>query len=90
MPAPWFARRRNSPNRTRSGYKNTSNPESGHWSCRLFSQQPIYLDFEIAKLGDSLGWLSEQLGYKDPLVHKVLAGKSPYQRATELSHGHET
>jgi hypothetical protein len=51
---------------------------------RLFSKRPIYSDFEIAKLADSLGWLCEQLGSKDPLVQKVLAGKSPQDRAAEL------
>jgi hypothetical protein len=51
---------------------------------KLFSKRPIYNDFEIAKLADSLGWMTEQLGAKDPLVQKVLAGKSPQDRAAEL------
>jgi hypothetical protein len=51
---------------------------------KLLSAQPIYKDFEIAKLADSLGWLCEQLGVEDPLMQKVLAGKSPQERAGEL------
>jgi hypothetical protein len=51
---------------------------------RLFSEEPIYDDFEQAKLVDSLTWMVKQLGYSSPLVRKVLAGKSPEQRAFEL------
>jgi hypothetical protein len=51
---------------------------------RLFSRRPIYPDFEIVKLADSLTFLCEQLGYEDKLVRQVLAGKSPQERAAEL------
>jgi hypothetical protein len=54
---------------------------------RLFSEEPIYDDFEIVKLTDSLTWLAEEMGYDNPLVQKVLAGKSPQQRAFELVSG---
>ncbi len=54
---------------------------------RLFSKRPLYPDYELAKLTDSLSWLTEQLGFKDPLVQKVLAGQSPRQRAAELING---
>jgi hypothetical protein len=50
----------------------------------LFSDKPIYADFEILTLGDALTFLAEQLGYQDPLVQKVLAGRSPRERAAEL------
>ena len=50
----------------------------------LFSQAEIYSDLEIVKLGDSLGMLMELLGADNDLVKKVLAGKSPQERATEL------
>jgi hypothetical protein len=50
----------------------------------LFSQRPIYKNLEIAKLADSLTFLCETLGYSDPLVQKVLAGKPPRQRAADL------
>ena len=51
---------------------------------QLFSQEPIYDDFEQLKLADSLTWLVRQLGYSHPIVQKVLSGKSPQQRASEL------
>ena len=54
---------------------------------QLFSPEPIYNDFEQLKLANSLTWLVEQLGYTDPLVQKVLAGKSPRDRAEELIAG---
>lgn len=50
----------------------------------LFSEEPIHDDFEILRLADGLTFFSEQLGYDNPLVQKVLAGKSPRERATEL------
>jgi hypothetical protein len=60
--------------------------ESGLESLKmkLFSKRPIYTDFEIAKLADTLGWMTEQIGYKDPIVQRILAGKSPQARAAEL------
>ena len=60
--------------------------DSGQESLKLklYSKRPLYPDFEIVKLADSLGWMCEQLGYKDPLVQKVLAGKSASVRAAEL------
>lgn len=54
---------------------------------QLFSPEPIYDDFEQLKLANSLTWLVEQLGYSDPLVRKVLAGKSPRDRAAKLIAG---
>jgi hypothetical protein len=54
---------------------------------KLFSKRPLDVDFEAAKLGDSLAWLVSQLGEKDPLVQKVLAGKAPHVRAKELITG---
>lgn len=60
--------------------------ESGQASLKqkLYSKRPIDKDFEINKLADSLGWLTEQLGAKDPLVQKILAGKSAQVRAAEI------
>jgi len=54
---------------------------------QLFSKEPIYTDFEELKLSDSLMYLEEQLGHSDPLVRKVMADKSPQERATELVRG---
>jgi hypothetical protein len=53
----------------------------------LFSDEPIYDTFEIVKLADSLTFLAMSLGPDDPLVQKVLAGKSPRDRAAELVGG---
>ncbi|HEV3262721.1 MAG TPA: S46 family peptidase [Gemmataceae bacterium] len=54
---------------------------------QLFSDEPIYDDYEQVKLADSLTWLAEQLGDDNPLVKKVLDGKSPQERAAELVNG---
>ncbi len=51
---------------------------------QLFSEEPLYDDFEQVKLADSLTWLAKQLGYSHPVVQKVLAGRSPRDRAAEL------
>ncbi len=51
---------------------------------QLFSPKPIYPDYEQAKLAHSLTFLAESLGYSDPLVTSILAGKSPQERASEL------
>lgn len=51
---------------------------------QLFSKQPIYNDLEELLLSDSLTDLASRFGADDPLVKKVLAGKSPGERATEL------
>ncbi len=53
----------------------------------LFSESPIYSDLEIVTLTDSLTCMAGELGINDPLVWKVLAGKSPRQRAAELING---
>ena len=53
----------------------------------LFSGMPIYTDLEILSLADSLTFLAGQLGVSDSLVQKVLAGKSPRDRAAELVNG---
>jgi hypothetical protein len=54
---------------------------------QLFSEEPLYDDFEQVKLADSLTYLTEKLGFENPLVQKILAGKSPRERASELVHG---
>ena len=58
----------------------------------LFSTAPYYADFDEVKLANSLSLMVETLGAEDPTVVRVLAGKSPRQRASELvggSHLHE-
>jgi hypothetical protein len=51
---------------------------------RLFSGRPYYPDLEIFFLSDALENLVTQYGENDPLVKKLLAGKSPQARAEEL------
>jgi len=54
---------------------------------QLFSKAPIYDDLEIAKLADSLAMYMEMIGANDALLAKVLAGKSPRERAAALVQG---
>jgi hypothetical protein len=51
---------------------------------QLFSEEPLYDDYEQLKLTDSLTFFASRFGYENPLVQKVLAGKSPQDRAAEL------
>ena len=51
---------------------------------RLFSGRPYYPDLEVFFLADGLENLVTQFGENDPLVKKLLAGKSPQARAAEL------
>ena len=53
----------------------------------LFSTEPVYDDYEILRLSDSLTDFASQFGAGDPLVKKLLAGKSPHDRAGELVSG---
>jgi hypothetical protein len=54
---------------------------------RLFSDEPIYDDLETLLLTDSLTYMATQLGADNETVKKVLAGKSPGERAYELVSG---
>ncbi len=56
------------------------------FELELLSDKPIYEDFEIVTLADSLTDLTEQLGYDDPTVQAVLDGHTPRERAAELIH----
>ena len=62
-----------------------SNKES--FELDLFSTEPVYDDVEILTLTDSLTDMIGGLGVNDSLVQKVLAGKSPVERARELVTG---
>lgn len=53
----------------------------------LFSDEPIYDDLEILKLADSLTYLCANFGADHELVKKILAGKSPRERAFDLISG---
>ncbi len=54
---------------------------------RLFSEEPIYPDYETLTLADSLTDFAGVFGDGDPIVQGVLAGKSPRARAAELVTG---
>jgi hypothetical protein len=54
---------------------------------RLYSTAPIYDNLETLDLADSLSALVTKLGADNELVAKVLAGKSPRDRAAELIQG---
>ena len=53
----------------------------------VFSTEPVYDDYEILRLTDSLTDFAEKFGGNDALVKQVLAGKSPHERAVELVTG---
>jgi hypothetical protein len=53
----------------------------------VLSAAPQYPELEEAVLCDSLSFAAEQLGLQNPSVEKLLAGKSPEQRAFELVKG---
>lgn len=53
----------------------------------LFSEEPIYDDYETLKLADALTFLIQEIGIKNKLVQRVLDGKSPRARAFELVNG---
>jgi len=50
----------------------------------LFSDEPIYPDYETLKLTEYLTTLAQQLGPDTPAVRALLAGKSPAERAAQL------
>lgn len=52
--------------------------------ANLYSTAPIYDDYEKAKLANSLAFLQSEYGANNPLVKKVLKGKTPEARAAEL------
>ncbi len=54
---------------------------------QIFSDEPIYDDYEILKLADSLTLLASTFGADNEMVRKILAGKSPKERAFELVSG---
>ncbi|MCC7086724.1 MAG: S46 family peptidase [Pirellulales bacterium] len=54
---------------------------------QLFSEAPIYDDLETAKLADSLSQFMELMGAENQWVGKVLQGRAPRDRASELVGG---
>ncbi|MFL6256439.1 MAG: S46 family peptidase, partial [Pyrinomonadaceae bacterium] len=53
----------------------------------LYTEAPVYADFEQVKLAASLGLLRDTLGADHALTRKVLKGKTPEARAAELIAG---
>ncbi|MGE3820069.1 MAG: S46 family peptidase [Isosphaeraceae bacterium] len=53
----------------------------------LFSEAPIYPEFEKAKLAQSLSFWRDKVGATDPLVASVLHGRTPEQAAEDLVNG---
>jgi hypothetical protein len=80
-----WAEEKAKPNAERLPDYRDSNLES--LKLQLFSEEPIYDNFERAKLADGLTFLAEQLGADNDLVQKALNGKSPEERAEELIKG---
>jgi hypothetical protein len=54
---------------------------------QLYSTAPLYDSLEIANFTHGLAVLQEELGGANPLARKLLAGKTPAQRAEELVRG---
>jgi hypothetical protein len=77
------AEERPRPNGERFPEFRDSNKES--LELDLFSTEPVFEDVEQLKLTSSLTDMVARLGYADPLVQKVLAGKSPTDRAAQLA-----
>jgi hypothetical protein len=73
------------PNSQRLREYRASNLESLEF--QLLSEAPHYDNYEKVKLADGLTFLATELGADNPLVKKVLAGKSPSERAYELVGG---
>lgn len=53
----------------------------------LFSEEPVYNDFEILKIKNFLEYAAMELGANDPAVQAALGGKAPAVRAAELVNG---
>jgi len=56
---------------------------------QLYSEAPVYTDLDQTLLADSIAKTLEQRGFDDPVCQKILAGKSPVDRAAELISGTE-
>ena len=54
---------------------------------QLLSNAPIYKELEQVVLGDLIAKMCERMGADHPLCLKILAGKSPLDRAAELIGG---
>ncbi len=73
------------PNEKRLEEFRESNRHSLEFS--LFSRAPIYPSLEKVTIADSFKEMTEKLGAEDAFVKKVLAGKTPEERANDLVDG---
>ncbi|MFZ4574294.1 MAG: S46 family peptidase [Phycisphaerales bacterium] len=53
----------------------------------LYSPEPVETELEVVRLGNTLGYFAERFGCDDPIVTKLLAGRSPMDRARDLVTG---
>ena len=53
----------------------------------LLSNAPVHKPLEVVSLAEAFREMTDEIGAGDPIVQKVLAGKEPDQRATELVNG---
>jgi hypothetical protein len=54
---------------------------------RLYSEAPVYPEFEASKLANSLAFFAAKMGADHPLVKQVLAGRTPEEAAKALVMG---
>jgi hypothetical protein len=80
-----YADEKEKPNAERLREFRESNLES--LKQQLFSPAPIYEDFEAVKLTDSLAMMVETVGANNDVVQRIMDGKSPQARASELVRG---
>ncbi|HEV3167902.1 MAG TPA: S46 family peptidase [Isosphaeraceae bacterium] len=73
------------PNSDRLKEYRDSNLES--LKLQLYSSAPIYPDYEKAKLAHSLAYWKKTMGATDPMVERVLRGRSPEEAAKALVDG---
>ena len=53
----------------------------------LFSEAPIYPEYETARLAHSLTFWKSKVGADDPIVERVLRGRTPEEAAKQLVEG---
>lgn len=53
----------------------------------LFSEAPVYPEYEKAKLAHSLAFWRDKVGANDPIVERVLQGRTPVEAAKALIDG---
>src|SRR5205807_5945383 len=54
---------------------------------QLFSDAPIYPEYEKVKLAHSLAYWKKLMGDTDPMVERVLRGRTPEKAAEDLVDG---